>query len=90
MVSNLATNVETGQKAVMKDFKNMLGSFMSSFVIPVHQERKNVGVGVNLDEMRDEVVGSEKTVSGQVNNEDGSQLDCGDEIHIESKEEKIF
>lgn len=87
MVSNLENNVETSQKAMMEDFKKILGTFMSSFVAIA---RQNVEVGVAVDEMKDEVVGSEKFGSKQVNNDDEKQVDCRDENQVEGKEENNF
>lgn len=49
MVNNLANNVETSQKLMMEDFKKMLGTFMSLFIVSAHQVRQNVGVGMDLD-----------------------------------------
>lgn len=68
MVCNLANNMETGQKAMIEDFKTMLGSFVSSFVALANKVEQTVGM--DLDEMRDEIVGSEKFGSKQVSSKD--------------------
>ncbi|KAI5654625.1 hypothetical protein M9H77_31812 [Catharanthus roseus] len=73
IVCNLASNVEIGQKAMMEDLKTILGTFMSSFVTTAHEARQNVDVRVDLDEMKDEVVGSENFDSKQVNSEDDKE-----------------